>query len=272
INSHFCYIDHRTDRVEAKRIKMLRQLLLLCLVAIVIDQALIVSAKSKNLKHPHHPHCPPHSHWDPCNPHGPLRCPLVCKPGCKCDKDYVRRNSDGTGPCVRRRHCKRPHHRKCPKHSHWAPCGLSCPKTCAHPHGPLKCPLSCRPGCKCDKDYVRRNSDGTGPCVRRRHCKRPHHRKCPKHSHWAPCGRSCPKTCARPHGPLNVHYHVDLDANAIKAMCDETAMAVVHVSVEDIARTITKKDRKKDRKNTTKKVTKKIDFENRLIFLGLIVE
>ncbi|KAI7685326.1 hypothetical protein SSS_10529 [Sarcoptes scabiei] len=84
------------------------------------------------------------------------------------------------------RHCKRPHHRKCPKHSHWAPCGLSCPKTCAHPHGPLKCPLSCRPGCKCDKDYVRRNSDGTGPCVRRRHCKRPHHRKCPKHSHWAP--------------------------------------------------------------------------------------
>ncbi|KAI7685289.1 hypothetical protein SSS_10529, partial [Sarcoptes scabiei] len=216
INSHFCYIDHRTDRVEAKRIKMLRQLLLLCLVAIVIDQALIVSAKSKNLKHPHHPHCPPHSHW--------------------------------------------------------APCGLSCPKTCAHPHGPLKCPLSCRPGCKCDKDYVRRNSDGTGPCVRRRHCKRPHHRKCPKHSHWAPCGRSCPKTCARPHGPLNVHYHVDLDANAIKAMCDETAMAVVHVSVEDIARTITKKDRKKDRKNTTKKVTKKIDFENRLIFLGLIVE
>ncbi|KAI7685332.1 hypothetical protein SSS_10529, partial [Sarcoptes scabiei] len=107
------------------------------------------------------------------------------------------------GPCVRRRHCKRPHHRKCPKHSHWAPCGLSCPKTCAHPHGPLKCPLSCRPGCKCDKDYVRRNSDGTGPCI---------------------------------------------------------------------ARTITKKDRKKDRKNTTKKVTKKIDFENRLIFLGLIVE
>ncbi|KAI7685322.1 hypothetical protein SSS_10529 [Sarcoptes scabiei] len=235
----------------------------------------------KTLQRPHHRKCPKHSHWAPCglscpktcaHPHGPLRCPLVCKPGCKCDKDYVRRNSDGTGPCVRRRHCKRPHHRKCPKHSHWAPCGLSCPKTCAHPHGPLKCPLSCRPGCKCDKDYVRRNSDGTGPCVRRRHCKRPHHRKCPKHSHWAPCGRSCPKTCARPHGPLNVHYHVDLDANAIKAMCDETAMAVVHVSVEDIARTITKKDRKKDRKNTTKKVTKKIDFENRLIFLGLIVE
>ncbi|KAI7685316.1 hypothetical protein SSS_10529, partial [Sarcoptes scabiei] len=115
INSHFCYIDHRTDRVEAKRIKMLRQLLLLCLVAIVIDQALIVSAKSKNLKHPHHPHCPPHSHWAPCglscpktcaHPYGPFRCPLVCKPGCKCDKDYVRRNSDGTGPCVRRRHCK----------------------------------------------------------------------------------------------------------------------------------------------------------------------
>ncbi|KAI7685285.1 hypothetical protein SSS_10529, partial [Sarcoptes scabiei] len=216
INSHFCYIDHRTDRVEAKRIKMLRQLLLLCLVAIVIDQALIVSAKSKNLKHPHHPHCPPHSHWDPCSP--------------------------------------------------------GCEHSCATLDKDLVCTKECGPGCACDDDYVRRNSDGTGPCVRRRHCKRPHHRKCPKHSHWAPCGRSCPKTCARPHGPLNVHYHVDLDANAIKAMCDETAMAVVHVSVEDIARTITKKDRKKDRKNTTKKVTKKIDFENRLIFLGLIVE
>ncbi|KAI7685273.1 hypothetical protein SSS_10529, partial [Sarcoptes scabiei] len=138
INSHFCYIDHRTDRVEAKRIKMLRQLLLLCLVAIVIDQALIVSAKSKNLKHPHHPHCPPHSHWDPCSPgceHScatldkDLVCTKECGPGCACDDGYVRRNSDGTGPCVRRRHCKRPHHRKCPKHSHWAPCGLSCPKT-----------------------------------------------------------------------------------------------------------------------------------------------
>ncbi|KAI7685283.1 hypothetical protein SSS_10529, partial [Sarcoptes scabiei] len=202
INSHFCYIDHRTDRVEAKRIKMLRQLLLLCLVAIVIDQALIVSAKSKNLKHPHHPHCPPHSHWDPCSP--------------------------------------------------------GCEHSCATLDKDLVCTKECGPGCACDDGYVRRNSDGTGPCVRRRHCKRPHHRKCPKR--------------ARPHGPLNVHYHVDLDANAIKAMCDETAMAVVHVSVEDIARTITKKDRKKDRKNTTKKVTKKIDFENRLIFLGLIVE
>ncbi|KAI7685314.1 hypothetical protein SSS_10529, partial [Sarcoptes scabiei] len=115
INSHFCYIDHRTDRVEAKRIKMLRQLLLLCLVAIVIDQALIVSAKSKNLKHPHHPHCPPHSHWDPCSPgceHScatldkDLVCTKECGPGCACDDDYVRRNSDGTGPCVRRRHCK----------------------------------------------------------------------------------------------------------------------------------------------------------------------
>ncbi|KAI7685312.1 hypothetical protein SSS_10529, partial [Sarcoptes scabiei] len=162
INSHFCYIDHRTDRVEAKRIKMLRQLLLLCLVAIVIDQALIVSAKSKNLKHPHHPHCPPHSHWDPCSPgceHScatldkDLVCTKECGPGCACDDGYVRRNSDGTGPCVRRRHCKRPHHRKCPKHSHWAPCGLSCPKTCAHPYGPFRCPLVCKPGCKCDKDY-----------------------------------------------------------------------------------------------------------------------
>ncbi|KAI7685307.1 hypothetical protein SSS_10529, partial [Sarcoptes scabiei] len=101
INSHFCYIDHRTDRVEAKRIKMLRQLLLLCLVAIVIDQALIVSAKSKNLKHPHHPHCPPHSHWDPCSPgceHScatldkDLVCTKECGPGCACDDGYVRRN------------------------------------------------------------------------------------------------------------------------------------------------------------------------------------
>ncbi|KAI7685270.1 hypothetical protein SSS_10529, partial [Sarcoptes scabiei] len=176
----FHYQTKRTDRVEAKRIKMLRQLLLLCLVAIVIDQALIVSAKSKNLKHPHHPHCPPHSHWDPCSPgceHScatldkDLVCTKECGPGCACDDGYVRRNSDGTGPCVRRRHCKRPHHRKCPKHSHWAPCGLSCPKTCAHPYGPFRCPLVCKPGCKCDKDYVRRNSDGTGPCVRRRHCK-----------------------------------------------------------------------------------------------------
>ncbi|KAI7685294.1 hypothetical protein SSS_10529, partial [Sarcoptes scabiei] len=123
INSHFCYIDHRTDRVEAKRIKMLRQLLLLCLVAIVIDQALIVSAKSKNLKHPHHPHCPPHSHWDPCSPgceHScatldkDLVCTKECGPGCACDDGYVRRNSNGGGPCVRRRHCKN-HHKKGPK-------------------------------------------------------------------------------------------------------------------------------------------------------------
>ncbi|KAI7685293.1 hypothetical protein SSS_10529, partial [Sarcoptes scabiei] len=160
INSHFCYIDHRTDRVEAKRIKMLRQLLLLCLVAIVIDQALIVSAKSKNLKHPHHPHCPPHSHWDPCSPgceHScatldkDLVCTKECGPGCACDDGYVRRNSDGTGPCVRR--CT----------SSWS----------------IECPLSCRPGCKCDKGYVRRNSNGGGPCVRRRHCKN-HHKKGPK--------------------------------------------------------------------------------------------
>ncbi|KPM11023.1 cysteine rich trypsin inhibitor-like protein 10 [Sarcoptes scabiei] len=169
---------------------MLRQLLLLCLVAIVIDQALIVSAnapKSKNLKRPHHPHCPPHSHWAPCGrscprtcarPHGPLKCPLSCKPGCKCDRGYVRKGSDGNGPCVRRRHCKRPHHR-CPKHSHWAPCGRSCPRTCARPHGPLKCPLSCKPGCKCDRGYVRKGSNGGGPCVRRNRCKN-HHKKHPK--------------------------------------------------------------------------------------------
>ncbi|KAI7685299.1 hypothetical protein SSS_10529, partial [Sarcoptes scabiei] len=169
INSHFCYIDHRTDRVEAKRIKMLRQLLLLCLVAIVIDQALIVSAKSKNLKHPHHPHCPPHSHWDPCSP--------------------------------------------------------GCEHSCATLDKDLVCTKECGPGCACDDGYVRRNSDGTGPCVRRRHCKRPHHRKCPKHSHWAPCGLSCPKTY--------------LDANAIKTMCDETAMALVRVSAEDIAKDLT---------------------------------
>ncbi|KAI7685331.1 hypothetical protein SSS_10529 [Sarcoptes scabiei] len=43
----------------------------------------------------------------------------------------------------------------------------------------IECPLSCRPGCKCDKGYVRRNSNGGGPCVRRRHCKN-HHKKGPK--------------------------------------------------------------------------------------------
>ncbi|KAI7685301.1 hypothetical protein SSS_10529, partial [Sarcoptes scabiei] len=126
INSHFCYIDHRTDRVEAKRIKMLRQLLLLCLVAIVIDQALIVSAKSKNLKHPHHPHCPPHSHWDPCSP--------------------------------------------------------GCEHSCATLDKDLVCTKECGPGCACDDD---------------------------------------------------------LDANAIKTMCDETAMALVRVSAEDIAKDLT---------------------------------
>ncbi|KAI7685308.1 hypothetical protein SSS_10529, partial [Sarcoptes scabiei] len=132
INSHFCYIDHRTDRVEAKRIKMLRQLLLLCLVAIVIDQALIVSAKSKNLKHPHHPHCPPHSHWDPCSP--------------------------------------------------------GCEHSCATLDKDLVCTKECGPGCACDDD---------------------------------------------------VHWYANLDANAIKTMCDETAMALVRVSAEDIANDLT---------------------------------
>ncbi len=79
-------------------------------------------------------------------------------------------------------------------------------------------------------------------------------------------------------------------------MYEKAAMVVVRVSVEIDARTITKsilkkKVTKKDRKNTTKrgrkktpkrgrkkttkKITKKvikINFENRLIFLGLIVE
>ncbi|KAF7489610.1 hypothetical protein SSS_07097 [Sarcoptes scabiei] len=127
------------------------------------------------------PHrCPKHQHWSKnvgcektCHNLSNSRpCSLLLKAGCKCDKGYVRRNKDGTGPCIPPSQC--PH--RCPKHQHW----------------------SKNAGCKCDKGYVRRNKDGTGPCIPPSQC--PH--RCPKHEHWTR-DKGCEKTCGNLGGNRN---------------------------------------------------------------------
>ncbi|KAI7691370.1 hypothetical protein SSS_09653, partial [Sarcoptes scabiei] len=149
------------------------------------------------------PHrCPKHQHWSKnvgcektCHNLSNSRpCSLLLKAGCKCDKGYVRRNKDGTGPCIPPSQC--PH--RCPKHEHWTR-DKGCEKTCGNLGGNRNCPLILTSGCTCNRHFVRKHPDGTGPCIPPSQC--PHHR-CPKHEHWTR-DKGCEKTCGNLDGNRN---------------------------------------------------------------------
>ncbi|KAF7495651.1 hypothetical protein SSS_09653 [Sarcoptes scabiei] len=150
------------------------------------------------------PHrCPKHQHWSRnvgCEKtcfdlNGSRACSLLLKAGCKCDHGYVRRNKDGTGPCIRPSQCH--HHHRCPKHEHWTR-DKGCEKTCGNLGGNRNCPLILTSGCKCNNHFVRKHPDGTGPCIPPSKC--PH--RCPKHEHWTR-DKGCEKTCGNLGGNRN---------------------------------------------------------------------
>ncbi|KPM04393.1 cysteine rich trypsin inhibitor-like protein 6 [Sarcoptes scabiei] len=99
------------------------------------------------------------------------RCQFLrrCRPGCVCQAGYVRKYLGGRGPCIPKYKCPKKKH--CGKHQHWSKCKGHCQLTCRHPKS-VKCPAICRPGCICNKGYVRKNDDGTGPCIKKKKCKK----------------------------------------------------------------------------------------------------
>ncbi|KPM04392.1 Inducible metalloproteinase-like protein [Sarcoptes scabiei] len=155
-----------------------------------------------------------HQHFEACGsscpptcefPKGKPVCTTECRIGCVCDRGYVRKNADGTGPCVKPSKCSKPipptSKPSCRgPHEHFESCGSSCPKTCKFPNGKRICTRDCKVGCVCDKGFVRQNPNGTGPCIL------PH--ECPKpipptakpsckgpHEHFVSCRGHCQSTC-----------------------------------------------------------------------------
>ncbi|KPM02580.1 cysteine rich trypsin inhibitor-like protein 1 [Sarcoptes scabiei] len=142
------------------------------------------------------PHrCPKHQHWSRnvgCEKtcfdlNGSRACSLLLRAGCKCNRGFVRKFRDGTGPCIPPSQC---HHHRCPKHEHWTR-DKGCEKTCGDLKGNRDCPLILTAGCTCNRYYVRRYSDGTGPCIPPSQCPR-----CPgRHERWDKCRGRCQPTC-----------------------------------------------------------------------------
>ncbi|UXI23226.1 neuropeptide GPCR A44 [Sarcoptes scabiei] len=150
------------------------------------------------------PHrCPKHQHWSRnvgCEKtcfdlNGSRACSLLLRAGCKCNRGFVRKFRDGTGPCIPPSQC---HHHRCPKHEHWTR-DKGCEKTCGNLGGNRNCPLILTSGCACNKHFVRKHPDGTGPCIPPSQC---HHHRCPKHEHWTR-DKGCEKTCGNLGGNRN---------------------------------------------------------------------
>ncbi|KAI7698065.1 hypothetical protein SSS_01294, partial [Sarcoptes scabiei] len=158
-------------------------------------------------KCPKKKHCGKHQHWSKCKGHCQLtcrhpksvKCPAICRPGCICNKGYVRKNDDGTGPCIKKKKCKKLKKKCRGKHQRWSRCKGHCQLTCKHPKL-VKCPAICKAGCICKKGYVRTNDDGTGPCIKKKKCKKIEPKCLGKHQHFEACGSSCPPTCEFPKG------------------------------------------------------------------------
>ncbi|KAI7698071.1 Zonadhesin [Sarcoptes scabiei] len=156
-------------------------------------------------KCPKKKHCGKHQHWSKCKGHCQLtcrhpksvKCPAICRPGCICNKGYVRKNDDGTGPCIKKKKCKKLKKKCRGKHQHWSKCKGHCQLTCRHPKS-VKCPAICRPGCICNKGYVRKNDDGTGPCIKKKKCKKLKKKCRGKHQRWSRCKGHCQLTCKHP--------------------------------------------------------------------------
>ncbi|XP_029433393.1 alpha-tectorin-like [Rhinatrema bivittatum] len=133
--------------------------------------------------------CPPHSHHSECGAECQRTCadqqlkicPLICSPGCICNKGYIREFK--SGPCIPQEQCS------CPANSHYTECGPGCVRTCKNcftEH--LPCPDVCFKGCVCDEGYVHETENG--PCILKSQC------PCPPHSHYTQCEAHCEKTCA----------------------------------------------------------------------------
>ncbi|UXI23219.1 hypothetical protein NH340_JMT09162 [Sarcoptes scabiei] len=150
------------------------------------------------------PRCFEHQYWSKCGKNCQRSCHNLrrrphcyhpCRSGCVCKRGFVRRNSDYTGPCIQPKKCPRRHRRKCPKNQHFTKSRAGCDPTCRDPYAERDCPEGYRAGCTCNKGYYRRNTDGTGPCVRWKQCRK----KCKRNEKFSKCDAACQPTCRRRH-------------------------------------------------------------------------
>ncbi|KAG9465135.1 hypothetical protein GDO78_018851 [Eleutherodactylus coqui] len=100
----------------------------------------------------------------------PPDCDKTSKPGCKCDYGlFAQTGTSGESvECVKPEECKV----ECGPNKYYDSQATSCQATCEHPDLPKVCRGIPRPGCVCEKEYIRSEKDNYA-CIEKCKCKPP---------------------------------------------------------------------------------------------------